>query len=43
MGAFDLNAIVTALPILWDGMQITLMLTVIGTIGGLAFGLSSPS
>lgn len=38
MGSFDFGEIVTALPILWDGMQITLLLTVIGTAGGLLGG-----
>jgi glutamate/aspartate transport system permease protein len=38
MENFDFGEIVHALPILWDGMQITLLLTVVGTAGGLVGG-----
>ena len=35
---FDLGVIQSALPFLWKGMQYTLELTVIATLGGLFFG-----
>jgi glutamate/aspartate transport system permease protein len=39
MGSFDFGAVIAALPILWQGMQITLLLTVVGTAGGLLGGV----
>src|SRR5437763_1198441 len=38
MGAFDLAYLAGALPLLWEGMQITLLLTLFGVVGGLALG-----
>jgi glutamate/aspartate transport system permease protein len=39
MGAFDFDVIVKALPLLWEGMQVTLLLTVFGILGGIALGI----
>ena len=39
MGSFDLAVVVAALPLLWEGMQITLLLTLFGVVGGLALGV----
>jgi glutamate/aspartate transport system permease protein len=39
MGAFDLKVIVAALPLLWEGMQVTLLLTALGIVGGLGLGV----
>ena len=36
---FDYEAIVRALPLLWDGMQLTLLLTVLAMAGGLIIGV----
>jgi glutamate/aspartate transport system permease protein len=38
MGAFDLAYLAGALPLLWEGMQVTLLLTLFGIVGGLALG-----
>jgi glutamate/aspartate transport system permease protein len=38
MGEFDLAALGAALPLLWQGMQVTLLLTLFGVAGGLALG-----
>jgi glutamate/aspartate transport system permease protein len=39
MGNFDFGVIVRALPLLWEGMQVTLLLTVLGIAGGIALGV----
>ena len=39
MDSFDFGAVIAALPILWQGMEVTLLLTVIGTAGGLFGGI----
>ncbi len=39
MGSFDFGVIARALPLLWEGMQVTLLLTVLGIIGGIALGV----
>jgi glutamate/aspartate transport system permease protein len=39
MGAFDFGVIARALPLLWEGMQITLLLTALGIVGGIALGV----
>jgi glutamate/aspartate transport system permease protein len=39
MGAFDFDVIVKALPLLWEGMQVTLLLTGLGILGGIALGI----
>jgi glutamate/aspartate transport system permease protein len=36
---FDLGYVAGTLPLLWDGMQTTLLLTVVSLVGGLAFGM----
>jgi glutamate/aspartate transport system permease protein len=38
MANFDLAYLVSTLPLLWEGMQVTLLLTVLGIIGGLTLG-----
>jgi glutamate/aspartate transport system permease protein len=38
MGAFDPAYLADALPLLWEGMQVTLLLTLFGVVGGLALG-----
>jgi glutamate/aspartate transport system permease protein len=38
MANFDVAFLVAALPLLWDGMQVTLLLTVLGVVGGIALG-----
>jgi glutamate/aspartate transport system permease protein len=38
MSSFDWGVIVRALPFLWDGMQISLLLTAAGIAGGIVFG-----
>jgi glutamate/aspartate transport system permease protein len=38
MRGFDLGVIVAALPLLWEGMQVTLLLTALGIAGGLVLG-----
>ena len=38
-GAFDTQAILRALPLLWEGMEVTLLLTVLGVVGGLSLGV----
>src|SRR3954462_9559297 len=37
MAQFDLVTIWVALPLLWEGMQVTLLLTALGITGGLLF------
>jgi glutamate/aspartate transport system permease protein len=39
MGAFDFKAVYAALPLLWEGMQVTLLLTLLGLLGGIALGI----
>ncbi len=39
LGAFDLQAIVKALPLLWEGMEVTLLLTFFGIVGGIGLGI----
>jgi glutamate/aspartate transport system permease protein len=39
MGAFDFHAVYAALPLLWEGMQVTLLLTLLGVLGGIALGV----
>ncbi|RYE30319.1 MAG: amino acid ABC transporter permease [Hyphomicrobiales bacterium] len=39
MGSFDFGVIARALPLLWEGMQITLLLTAFGIVGGIALGV----
>lgn len=39
MGAFDVGAVYAALPLLWEGMQVTLLLTLFGNLGGLVLGI----
>src|SRR4051794_11884786 len=38
MGQFDFSEIGVALPLLWEGMEVTLLLTVLGILGGLTLG-----
>jgi glutamate/aspartate transport system permease protein len=38
MAEFDLAYLTSALPLLWDGMEVTLLLTLFGVVGGLALG-----
>jgi glutamate/aspartate transport system permease protein len=38
MAEFDLAYLMSALPLLWDGMEVTLLLTLFGVVGGLALG-----
>jgi len=38
MAEFDLTYLMSALPLLWDGMEVTLLLTLFGVGGGLALG-----
>jgi glutamate/aspartate transport system permease protein len=38
MSAFDWGVIVRALPFLWEGMKISLLLTAAGIAGGIVFG-----
>jgi glutamate/aspartate transport system permease protein len=38
MAEFDLAYLTSALPLLWDGMEVTLLLTLFGVGGGLALG-----
>lgn len=38
MTGLDWSVVIRALPFLWDGMQISLLLTVVGIAGGIVFG-----
>ena len=38
MAEFDLAYLMSALPLMWDGMEVTLLLTLFGVVGGLALG-----
>src|SRR5471030_1012775 len=38
MAEFNLAYLIAALPLLWEGMQVTLLLTLFGVVGGLALG-----
>ncbi len=38
MGDFDLNVIVNSLPFLWEGLQLSLWLTLLAVIGGIIVG-----
>jgi glutamate/aspartate transport system permease protein len=40
MGPFDFKVILNAVPLLWEGMQVTLLLTALGIVGGLALGVA---
>lgn len=35
---FDFSTVITAIPFLWEGMKLTLLLTVLAILGGLALG-----
>jgi len=37
-GAFDYQVIVRAAPLLWQGMELTLLLTFLAVLGGIVFG-----
>ena len=37
-GAFDFNVIVKSLPFLWQGLQLSLLLTLLAVVGGIFFG-----
>ena len=37
-GDFDLNVIVKSLPFLWQGLQLSLLLTLLAVVGGIFFG-----
>ena len=39
MSGFDVHEIFVALPLLWEGMQVTLLLTLFGILGGFALGV----
>lgn len=39
MGSFDFDVIAKSFPLLWEGMQITLLLTALGILGGVALGV----
>lgn len=39
MYAFDWGAVLAALPFLWEGMQLSLLLLAVGMVGGTALGL----
>jgi glutamate/aspartate transport system permease protein len=39
MSGYDFDVIIRALPFLWEGMQISLLVTAVGLIGGIVFGL----
>jgi glutamate/aspartate transport system permease protein len=39
MSSFDLDVIVRAIPFLWQGMQISLLVTAVGLAGGVLLGL----
>ncbi|MBI1777850.1 MAG: amino acid ABC transporter permease [Proteobacteria bacterium] len=39
MGSFDFAVILGALPLLWEGMEVTLLLTVLGIVGGIVLGI----
>ena len=39
MGGFDFHEVWAALPLLWEGMQVTLLLTLFGILGGFALGV----
>ena len=41
MTGFDWGVIVRALPFLWDGMKVSLMLTGAGVLGGVLLGTCS--
>jgi glutamate/aspartate transport system permease protein len=38
MSEFDFGVILRALPFLWEGMQLTLLLTALATVGGIVLG-----
>lgn len=38
MGAFDFGVVLDNLPFLWEGMQLTLLLTFLGMLGGIVIG-----
>ena len=38
MGEFDYDIIWRSLPFLWEGMKVTLLLTVLAIVGGIVFG-----
>ena len=39
MRGFDFHEVWVALPLLWEGMQVTLLLTLFGILGGFALGV----
>jgi glutamate/aspartate transport system permease protein len=39
MSGFDFREVWLALPLLWEGMQVTLLLTLFGILGGFALGV----
>lgn len=39
MSGFDFHEVFVALPLLWEGMQVTLLLTLFGILGGFALGV----
>jgi glutamate/aspartate transport system permease protein len=39
MNGFDLDVIIRAIPFLWQGMQISLLVTAVGLAGGILLGL----
>jgi len=38
MGSFDIGVIVKSLPFLWEGLQVSLLLTFLALLGGIFFG-----
>ena len=38
MSDFDLSVIIDNLPFLWDGLQLSLLLTGLAIVGGIIFG-----
>ena len=39
MRGFDFHEVWVALPLLWEGMEVTLLLTLFGILGGFALGV----
>ncbi len=40
MGTFDFQVIAQSLPFLWQGLQLSLLLTVLAVLGGILFGVA---
>lgn len=38
MGDFDIDVIIKSIPFLWDGLQVSLLLTFLAILGGIFFG-----